>query len=956
MKSVLQSIVLLALLGTTASAADVDSRISTRETYVGRPVVLQLSIVDAATYEEPVVPSIDGCDIRSMGPPREMSQVTIINGRRSERRSAMKQYLVTPRREGTFTIPAMTLQVDGKTVSTKPQRFVATTSETGDMMFVKIEGGKKKVFVGQPLDLTLKISIKPFHDDATDQTLSEGDMWSTISDSTRWGGFTDRIKTLEKNGQRPGGEEVLRDDGTGHQRSYYSYRIDATVYPKRAGKIDAEDVQIVVNYPTKLGRTRSPFGGSFADDFFGGHSPMSRMMDDDFFGSPFSRRLAITESRPIVGDVQVDATEVLPVPTTGRPDDYRGAVGQYRLLTQATPTTVDAGDPITLNIVIQGTGPMDLVQAPPLTTMSELTKEFKVPDETLAGFVKDGTKFFSTTIRPRRAGIERIPPIRFSFFNPDTEKFETVTSDAIAITVNESETLALDAIVSGARGSSPGAEQGAIDQSLPNFANFSGASVLTNQSPHADTNGWWAFVIVPPFVWIGAVVLKNWAAMTARMPSFRSPKAKCLTAIDRAQGSDGVKDALAAFILKRKATRTNMQAVRAADGSDSLATQAVGELRLAGLYQVAGEVESFMAPSHSIGTASFDNITATAKALVERVGVAISANKMSRVKRAKPQPPMNSAAGTNAKTSLHRTASLLLALSVTCLAATTSIAADTPGTLDSAPVHATNASIESATLGDETAFLKLSPEQQATLLGEATEAYKQGIAKSKSDSADAKELLATARTKYQMLVDSGIHNAELYSNLGNADLQTGRLGHAIANYEQALVFASRNAQVRRNLAFADKKVEETVPKASSTTGLRSINAKMVHAVGAETLIWVLALSSMTFWGLLMLRVVHRRFPIWRCAAVPLFVLLTSLSSVLLTETSPRFVWNAVMVTDNVSLHTGDGEEFDSVIILDAAQGHRVEVLGHRGKWSRVRTREGHTGWVHDRDVQIVSAA
>ncbi|MEZ6081427.1 MAG: hypothetical protein R3C56_38885 [Pirellulaceae bacterium] len=74
------------------------------------------------------------------------------------------------------------------------------------------------------------------------------------------GWFCRHMQELAENGQRPGGQEVLRDNGQGEQRSYYLYEIPATVYPKRPGKIDADDVQIVVNYPTKLGQSRSPFG------------------------------------------------------------------------------------------------------------------------------------------------------------------------------------------------------------------------------------------------------------------------------------------------------------------------------------------------------------------------------------------------------------------------------------------------------------------------------------------------------------------------------------------------------------------------------------------------------------------------------------------------------------------------------------------------------------------------
>ncbi|MEJ7590378.1 MAG: hypothetical protein WKF77_02440 [Planctomycetaceae bacterium] len=72
MKSTKTTYTTLALLALTlcrlsnpVTAADVDARLSAQETWVGTPVVLQLSIHNAADYEQPAISDIDGCDIRS---------------------------------------------------------------------------------------------------------------------------------------------------------------------------------------------------------------------------------------------------------------------------------------------------------------------------------------------------------------------------------------------------------------------------------------------------------------------------------------------------------------------------------------------------------------------------------------------------------------------------------------------------------------------------------------------------------------------------------------------------------------------------------------------------------------------------------------------------------------------------------------------------------------------------
>ena len=106
--------------------------------------------------------------------------------------------------------------------------------------------------------------------------------------------------------------------------------------------------------------------------------------------------------------------------STGRLSRRGGQVSHRQ--PDAKPTDVKAGDPINLLLGIAGTGPMDLVQAPPLAELPALTRDFKVPNEPLAGYVEGDRKVFSTTIRPRKDGITEIPPIPFTYFDPESRQ------------------------------------------------------------------------------------------------------------------------------------------------------------------------------------------------------------------------------------------------------------------------------------------------------------------------------------------------------------------------------------------------------------------------------------------------------------------------------------------------------------------------------------------------------
>ncbi len=508
-------------LGVTPSHAqsDVRMQVSAQETYVGMPVTLYIQLENVSAEDVPEFPSIDGMDVRSEGIPSRNTSITIINGRRTESNSVTFSYQFTPRREGTFEIPSITIETANGPRRTQAFRISATKSETGDLMFSEVAGLEDQLYVGQPIDLTLRVWLKPYQDRQHQVTISAADMWQMIARQSQWGPFAESLEKMATEGKTLRGREVLRPDDNGVQRSYYLYEVNATFYPKRAGQIEMEDVQIVAQYPTKLGQARDPFASFFGDSPFGGrspfggNSPFGSLFEDDFFagrGSPFGRSLTVTATRPIVVTPEVKPIEVIPIPTEGRPSDYRGAVGQYEMITRATPTQVKAGDPITLKIGIRGTGPMELVQAPPLAEIPSLAADFKVSDEPLAGVVRDDIKVFTTTIRPRCEGITQVPAIPFSFFDPQIEEFVTIQSEPVAIEVDKAEKLAMDSIVgtAGGRGTIA-SETNAVDFG-PVLENRTGENLLASQAGAPDTRFWLALFLSPIGLLGVFLLMRNW--------------------------------------------------------------------------------------------------------------------------------------------------------------------------------------------------------------------------------------------------------------------------------------------------------------------------------------------------------------------------------------------------------------------------------------------------------------
>src|SRR6056297_719578 len=206
---------LLALVSSTVVAGDVRRAISAGETYVGLPITLQVQFQDVEQHVRPEIPAVDGLTIRAAGAPSRRSQVTIINGQRTERESLTYRFEITPQRVGTFQVPPFTVAYDQRRELLPGFDLVARESEAGDLLEASIAGQVDALYVGEALELQLNILIRPYRNEQHQLTLSEGQMWRLLSERTEWGIFADRMEQLAQQNQRPAGRDVTRDNAEG---------------------------------------------------------------------------------------------------------------------------------------------------------------------------------------------------------------------------------------------------------------------------------------------------------------------------------------------------------------------------------------------------------------------------------------------------------------------------------------------------------------------------------------------------------------------------------------------------------------------------------------------------------------------------------------------------------------------------------------------------------------------
>ena len=454
---------LLAGLQTVCSAAEtitVQALAEKQEVTVGESFLLQIKIDGDDSPAQPDLSDLQEFTVEPKGGGQNNREsITIINGKinRVSEHGYLFQYLLTPMRDGIVTIPAIEITAGGKTLLTQPIPIRVTKPLVTDEFQLRMFFSETEAFVGQPLVLTVKWYVN--------RNIAEFKFDLPFLEDQRFA-FADLHTDSNYQGQDaipvtlPGGTVIARK---GQEGQYLTVTLRRILIPREPGEFNlgrgAVYSKVVTGYQEK--RSGQPF-----NDFF----------NRDLFNGMFGRRQAVYKQ--LVTESNELALKVMPLPEENRPAAFSGLVGSYSIAAEASPTEVNVGDPITLNIMVTGSEFMDNVILPQLDNQPEIRDAFKIPEEIGPGEIDGGVKVFTQTIRAKHANVKEIPSIQLNFFNPETRQYESTGTQAIPLQVNATKIItSLDA-----EGISPGIAKNELTSFNKGIAhNYVGEEILENQ-------------------------------------------------------------------------------------------------------------------------------------------------------------------------------------------------------------------------------------------------------------------------------------------------------------------------------------------------------------------------------------------------------------------------------------------------------------------------------------------
>lgn len=348
------------------------------------------------------------------------SSFSMTNGKTVQSSSLTLTYIVAATKPGTVTIPVATVMSNGKQYKSLSKEIEILPASDNDPNVARQpsassneddeergQAQRPSTIDGKDLYMTVTASkTKAYEQEAillTYKLYTLVNVQQVAGEMPTLDGF--HVQELESKQQMSLKYERVngRNYGTVVWRQYL-------LFPQKSGKVTVPGIKMDAQVEIQ-NTSMDPF-----DIFFGGGS-LSQIV----------KRTIVSPS------VQLD---IRPLPTP-KPESFSGAVGQYSVSASLTPEEIKANDAATLRLVISGQGNAKLIKAPKVN----LPKDFEVYDPKQTDKTENqttgakGNLMFDYIIVPRHGGKFGIPPVEFSYFNPETEKYVTLKTDSFNLNV-----------------------------------------------------------------------------------------------------------------------------------------------------------------------------------------------------------------------------------------------------------------------------------------------------------------------------------------------------------------------------------------------------------------------------------------------------------------------------------------------------------------------------------------
>ncbi len=357
-------------------------------------------------------PSIRGFEVLSGPNQSQQSSMQYINGKTTSSSSITYTYILMADAPGKYTIPAASIDVDGKkiisnavSIKVLPADQSGSGSQSGHQRNSSSGQSTGTRIGANDLFITATASKTTVHEQ--EAILLTYKVYTLVNLRQLFGKMPDlkgfHTQEIELPQQKTFSLEHYK--GRNYHTTVWSQYV---LFPQQTGKLEVPSIT---------------FEGVVAQ----------QTVSDDPFDAFFNGGGVVEVKKKIVTPKL--SINVQPLPA--KPANYSGGVGEFSLSSSINSTEVRTNDAVTIKLVIKGSGNMKLISAPELKFPADfevydpkVTNNFKVSNSGLTG-----TQTIEYLAIPRSAGNFTIPAAEFVYFDLKSNSYKTLKTESYDLKV-----------------------------------------------------------------------------------------------------------------------------------------------------------------------------------------------------------------------------------------------------------------------------------------------------------------------------------------------------------------------------------------------------------------------------------------------------------------------------------------------------------------------------------------
>lgn len=420
-------------------------------------------------------PAINGCKLLNPQPGVSTSQsYQIINGQASSSSTVEYTFIYRAEEEGTFTIPAASIVVDGKKLTSQSAKFIILPADKAPQS--QQAGGYGYGYGGSAPQQSVHVDDLSSQDD-TSRPISKDDIFvriilnkshayeqeaieCTIKLYTKFQRINSFMMTTPPTFDGFLIEEVDTQAALNAVENYNGQNYVTAVlkkciiFPQKSGKLTISSGK----YDLSVVQIERVSNGWFVS---------GRPVEKEVHLQPYSSTVDITP---------------LPEPC---PAGFDNAVGQFTFESRLAPEKLKTGEAASLEYIVTGTGNIKYIHEPKPEIPDDFEQFSPKTDyrTRVSGSTVTGTMMVDYTIVPQSVGTFKIPEQKFVYFDPAKKSYVTLTAPGYNMEIAKGS------------GTTISAEQREIEARNTDILHIKTGDKHLSQTHHPLIFNWWYWVV-----------------------------------------------------------------------------------------------------------------------------------------------------------------------------------------------------------------------------------------------------------------------------------------------------------------------------------------------------------------------------------------------------------------------------------------------------------------------------